>query len=421
MRCAINENVRVLYIEDDCDSQRLITRILSNQGYEVFVASDGLIGVSLAQKMHPNLILMDINLPHIDGRALATRLHSLPTLEKTPIVALTADVTDGSRELALAAGCVGFLNKPVDVDKFPHQIESFLEGQTQELDQATHRHHLQLHAENMVEQLENKIRELEKVNKLLYKLDRMKSDFIVLASHELFTPLTLVSGYSNLLDEQLNHEDAASALDKSRGIAKLLNTSVDRMGQIVHEIMSVARIASGRLELSTGPVKMNVLITSVVKEFSQILQDRKLQISVSGLDELPLIYGDGVQLKTAVSNIIENAIKFTPDGGEIWISAQNGLDGIELAISDTGIGIPLDEIERIFDQFYTLGNIDYHSSSKSAFEGGGMGLGLTIATGVIEAHNGRVWAESAGFDREKLPGSTFYVELPLAPPNEVID
>ncbi|KAA3665199.1 MAG: hybrid sensor histidine kinase/response regulator [Chloroflexi bacterium] len=421
MRCVINEKVRVLYIEDDSDSQRLITRILANQGYEVFVASDGLVGVSLAQKMQPHLILMDINLPHIDGRALTTRLRSLPALEKTPIVALTADISDGSRELALAAGCVGFLNKPVDVDKFPRQVESFLEGQTQQLDQATHRHHLQLHAENMVEQLENKIRELEKVNKLLYNLDRMKSDFIVLASHELYTPLTLVSGYSNLLGEQLNHEDAASTLDTSRGIAKLLNTSVERMGQVVHEIMSVARIASGRLELSTGPVKMDVLVTSVVNEFLPVLQDRRLNIFVSGLDELPLIYGDGVQLKTAVSNIIENAVKFTPNGGEIRITAQYGQDGIELAISDTGIGIPLDEIERIFDQFYTLGNVDHHSSSKSAFEGGGMGLGLTIASGVVEAHNGRVWAESAGFDREKLPGSTFYIELPLAPPDEVID
>ena len=408
--------VRVLYIEDDSDSQRLITRILSNQGYEVFVASDGLAGVSLAQKVHPNLILMDINLPHIDGRALTTRLRSLPILEKTPIVALTADITDGSRELALAAGCVGFLNKPVDVDKFPHQIKSFLMGQTQELDKATHHHHLQIHAENVVEQLESKIRELEKVNNLLYKLDRMKSDFIVLASHELYTPLTLVSGYSNLLDEQLNHEDAASTLDVSRDIARLLNTSVDRMGQVVHEIMSVARIASGRLELSTGPVQMCPLISSLIDSFSKVLEERNLKIIENGVEALPMIYGDGAQLKTAVSNILENAVKFTPNGGEIRIEAHNGSDHIHLSISDTGIGIPNEEIERIFDQFYTLGNVDHHSSSKSAFEGGGMGLGLTIASGIIEAHNGRIWAESLGYDREELPGSTFYIELPMSPP-----
>jgi signal transduction histidine kinase len=387
----------------------------------VFVASDGLAGVSLAQKVHPNLILMDINLPYIDGRALTTRLRSLPVLEKTPIVALTADITDGSRELALAAGCAGFLNKPVDVDKFPRQIESYLKGQTQELDEATHHHHLQIHAENVVEQLETKIRELEKVNNLLFKLDRMKSDFIILASHELYTPLTLVSGYSNLLDEQLNHDDAAETLDVSRDIAKLLNTSVERMGQVVHEIMSVARIASGRLELSTGPVQMKPLIDGVLSGFSQILDERNLNVSKNGVDELPLIYGDGAQLKTAVSNIIENAIKFTPNGGEIRIEAHNGADHIHMSIADTGIGIPNDEIERIFEQFYTLGNVDHHSSSKSAFEGGGMGLGLTIASGIIEAHNGRIWAESLGLNKDKLPGSTFYIELPITPPDDVID
>jgi len=418
---AINEKIRVLYIEDDSDSQRLVQRILAGKGYEVLVASDGLAGVSLAQKTRPDLILMDINLPHIDGRALTTRLHSLPNLDKTPIVALTADITDGSRELALAAGCVGFLNKPVDVDKFPRQVESFLEGKTQELDQASYHHHLQLHAENVVAQLENKIRELEKVNQLLYNLDRMKSDFIILASHELYTPLTLVSGYSSLLDEQLNHEDAISNLDMSREIARLLHGSVGRMGQVVHEIMSVSRIASGRLELSIGPVKLHPVVTNVVNDFSRILEERHLQLSVSDVEDLPLIYGDGAQLKTAVSSIIENAIKFTPDGGSISITGQRCAAGIELAIADTGVGIPLDESERIFQQFYTLGNVDHHSSSKSAFEGGGMGLGLTIASGIIEAHNGRVWVKSAGYDREKLPGSTFYIQLPLAPPDDTID
>ena len=420
-RCIINKKKRILYIEDDNDSQRLVERILENQGYEVYLASDGLSGVNLARKIHPNLILMDINLPQIDGRAVTTRLRSLPVLQKTPIVALTADIMDGSRELALAAGCVGFLNKPVDVDKFPHQIKSFLGGQTQTLDEATHSHHLQRHAENVVAQLENKIRELEKVNKLLYKLDRMKSDFIVLASHELYTPLTLVSGYTSLLLEQLNHEDAALSVDMSRELANLLDISVERMQLIVQEIMNVSRIAAGRLELSTGPVKIKQLIESIISQFKETLQDRQMTLQVSDFSEMPLIYGDGVQLKTAVSNIIENAIKYTPDGGRITITGRTLDDGIELVIQDTGIGIPQEELGSIFDQFHTLENVDHHSTSKSAFEGGGMGLGLTISAGIIEAHNGRIWAESDGFNRETLPGAAFYIYLPFISPDEMAD
>lgn len=407
------KKVQVLYIEDDDHSQRLVSRILKSQGYDVYVASDGLEGVNLAEKTHPNLILMDINLPQIDGRAITTRLRSLPHLAQTPIVALTADFSDGSRELALAAGCVGYLNKPVDVDKFPQQIEMFLQGKTQTLDEKTEAHHLRRHAENMVHQLEHKIRELEKANQMLFRLDRMKSDFIVLASHELYTPLTLVSGYANLLEEQLNQADDDVSLKQSRQVTDLLNNSVVRMKMVVQEIMNVSRIAAGRLELSIGPIRLSQLVTAVQHEMADPLEKRNLTLQVSNLDGLPLIFGDGAHLRTVIANIVENAIKYTPDGGQISISGRRSGQGVEVAIKDTGIGIPLEEQDEIFNQFYTLGDVDHHSSSKSAFEGGGMGLGLTIASGIVEAHNGRIWVDSAGEDRNALPGSTFYIWLPL--------
>lgn len=411
----INEKVKVLYIEDDSDSQRLIERVLKNHGYDVHVASDGLEGVKIADKIMPRLILMDINLPHIDGRAVTTRLRSLPHLTKTPIVALTADISDGGRELALAAGCVGFLNKPIDVDKFPQQVAAFIDGRTQKLDQDSHQHHLRLHAENIVEQLEKKIRELKEANKLLFQLDRMKSDFIVLASHELYTPLTLVSGYAHLLGEQLQEDEATFSMQKAQEMSNLLNLSIERLQRVVHEIMSVARIAAGRLELSTGPVYLTRLVTGVIEKLDGTLRLRALQVDLSGLPELPLIFADGGQLETAVANILENAIKFTPDGGAIHISGRAGDTWVELAIRDTGIGIPPEKLVQIFQQFYTLGDVAHHSSSKSAFEGGGMGLGLTIAAGIIEAHDGRIWAESSGQDYDTLPGSTFFIRLPKRP------
>lgn len=416
LRCIINDKTQVLYIEDDNHSQRLVSRILQKNGYQVHVASDGLEGVNMARTTKPNLILMDINLPYIDGRALTTRLRSLPHLSDTPIVALTADISDDSRKLALAAGCVGYLNKPVDVDKFPFQIAAFLQGQIQRLDHQDESRHLRQHAENIVEQLEGKIRELEEANQLLLRLDRMKSDFIVLASHELYTPLTLVSGYSNLMDEHLEQDDDKVSLSQTREVASLLGASVDRMQLVVQEIMNVARIAGGRLELSIGPVQLPQLIRSVRKSFREILNRRNLTLIVGNLDSIPMIFGDGSHLKAAIYNLVENAIKYTPDGGEISILAKQSGGGVEIAITDTGIGIPLEEQEQIFNQFYTLGNVDNHSSSKSAFEGGGMGLGLTIASGILEAHKGRVWVKSRGQDRDGLPGSTFYIWVPIGSP-----
>lgn len=391
---------------------------MENHGYDVFVASDGLEGVDIARQTNPHLILMDINLPYLDGRALTTRLQSLPHLKETPIVALTADISDGSRELALAAGCSGYLSKPVDVDKFPDQIDSFLQGKVQQLDEKDHSRHLRRHAENIVEQLEAKILELEYANKLLYRLDRMKSDFIVLASHELYTPLTLVSGYSNLMDEHLRQDDEQVSLEQTREVANLMSASVERMQAVVQEIMNVARIAAGRLELSKGPVQIPHLVRSVRKALKDILKQRNLTLEVEGIETLPIIFGDGSHIRTAIYNLVENGIKYTPNGGIISICGKVSGAGVELSVRDTGIGIPQEEQKQIFNQFYTLGNVDNHSSSKSAFEGGGMGLGLTIASGIVEAHNGRIWVESSGEDRDALPGSTFYIWLPIGSADE---
>lgn len=117
-----------MYIEDDPASRRLVQRVLDNKGYEVVVAADGLEGISMAREHLPNLILMDINLPSMDGREITTRLRSLPNFSNTPIVALTANHSPGSRELALAAGCTGFLTKPIDVISFPGQVSAYLDG-----------------------------------------------------------------------------------------------------------------------------------------------------------------------------------------------------------------------------------------------------------------------------------------------------
>jgi signal transduction histidine kinase len=117
-------------------------------------------------------------------------------------------------------------------------------------------------------------------------------------------------------------------------------------------------------------------------------------------------------LKTAVSNVIENAIKYTPDDRHIYITGYARDDAVILTVRDTGIGIAAEDQPYIFEQFYVVGSIDHHSSSKSAFMGSGLGVGLAVARGIIEAHGGRIWVESAGQDVEKLPGSTFHILLP---------
>ncbi len=409
----MEEPATILYIEDDPASRRLVQRVLGSRGYNVHVAADGLEGISLARETKPNLILMDINLPSMDGREITTRLRSIPHFANTPIVALTANHSPGSRELALAAGCTGFLTKPIDVSVFPSQVKDFLQGRIEPLAVEEKSTHLEKHAQNLVERLEHKINEMEAANKRLRELDRLKSDFIIMVSHELRTPLTLISGYAHLLDEQLKQtkEETLPAAMIS-GVAEGLTLGVGRMREVVNEIIKVARIASGTLDLALGPVRLSVLIQDLCQEYEETLKKRNLNLQVGDLDRLPVIEGDGIQLKSAIENVLGNAIKYTPDGGSIFIVGRTVGDAIDIIIRDTGIGIPASEHRRIFDQFYTLGQIEHHSTSKSAFMGGGLGLGLAIAKGIIEGHNGRIWVESERRDMDALPGSTFHILLP---------
>ncbi|MCA9875494.1 MAG: hybrid sensor histidine kinase/response regulator [Anaerolineales bacterium] len=414
------KGAKILYIEDDHASRRLVERVLTSRGYEVFVATEGLEGINLAREKRPQLILMDINLPNMDGREITTRLRGLPNFSEIPIVALTANISAGSRELALAAGCTGFMTKPIDVATFTTDVERFLQGKQDKLSADERNQHLEKHAQNLVESLEKKVRELRAANKRLMELDSLKSDFIVLVSHELRTPLTLVSGYSHLLAEQVANKNDLVPAQSIAGIAEGLQAGVGRMQDVINEIISVVRISSGTLDLSLGPVRLTKIMADIEKTYGEICRKRDLKLNVDDFSGLPLIQGDGRRLQAAVEHVVGNAVKYTPDGGEITITGRD-MPGkaVDIIISDTGIGIPLEEQRHIFEQFYTLGAIQHHSTSKSAFQGGGLGLGLAIAKGIVEAHNGRIWVESERRDPEALPGSTFHILLPLSPSDEV--
>ena len=143
-------------------------------------------------------------------------------------------------------------------------------------------------------------------------------------------------------------------------------------------------------------------------------EQRNIRVSVNALDTLPLLLVDGESMKIVFENVIGNALKFTPDNGEISISADLNTEGVRFIVQDTGIGVPEQEQQRVFDIFHILGELKHHSSSKVAFRGGGLGLGLPIARGIIGAHNGTIKLESPGYDPEALPGTTCTIFLPHA-------
>jgi len=260
--------------------------------------------------------------------------------------------------------------------------------------------------------LEEANRDLEEANRLLEQMDRTKSSFINISAHELRTPLTLIQGYAYML-QQLAKENS-----EIETLATGLMEGYDRIEEVVNSMLDVSKIDSKTLNISQADSKLKLVIAKAKKPFESALNERNLKLTIEGLDELPVITADTELLHKAFYHVIMNAIKFTPDGGQITIKGRT-VEGsanspeVEITVCDTGIGIAKENQEVVFEKFYQTGEVLMHSSGKTKFKGGGPGLGLAIARGIVEAHGGRIWLESPGYDEKTNPGTTVYVRLPV--------
>ena len=250
----------------------------------------------------------------------------------------------------------------------------------------------------------------------LEKLDRTKSDFISIASHELRTPLTTLRGFSQILVNDPAIRQSAQHLELVSGI----ESGALRLNQIVDSMLDIAKIDSRELQLDPQPLPVPLFLQTVCSAFGTTVAERQLTLKLEDMSHLPKIEADLEALRKVFYHLITNAIKYTPDGGSITISGKALPDqadlpagGIEIVVSDTGIGIDPRFHDLIFIKFYQTGQIALHSTGKTKFKGGGPGLGLAIVQGIVEAHGGRVWVESLGSDEQACPGSQFHVVLPL--------
>jgi len=273
--------------------------------------------------------------------------------------------------------------------------------------------------DQMTSRLQERTLELERTNQILRNIDKTKTNFIQISAHELRTPLTLIMGYSQMLEQDT--KDNPELLSLAQGI---LDGS-ERMTDIVESMLDVSRIDSNTLFLRKTGLRLDLLIKKVNKQFEKAFEERNIQINTDGLAaDLPLVPADPDQLLKVFHHIIMNAIKFTPDGGVITISGRylNGNEPpqVEVAVRDTGIGIDPALHHLVFEKFNQTGDVLLHSSGKTKFKGGGPGLGLAIARGIVEAHGGRIWVESPGYSEEVNPGSTFFVSLPVEKQTQII-
>jgi signal transduction histidine kinase len=250
---------------------------------------------------------------------------------------------------------------------------------------------------------------MDKVQKQMQRVDKSKSAFISVAAHELKTPLTLIEGYASMMEDLMRENNGVSLESLIAGIG----TGIDRLRSIVDDMIDVSMIDNNLLQLNFQPIQVNQMIEALSIEFGTIMRNRKLTMDIQNYEgDRQWIYVDSARIMQALRNVINNAIKYTPDGGRISINGRKLPGFIEVIITDTGIGISPENQAVIFEKFGQLGRVELHSSGKTKFKGGGPGLGLPIARGILEAHGGSIWVESDGYDEIRCPGSTFHILVP---------
>jgi signal transduction histidine kinase len=240
---------------------------------------------------------------------------------------------------------------------------------------------------------------LQKAYDDLSKLDKLKSDFIAVASHELRTPLGVILGYASFLKEDAEGQVGQHA-DAVLGSALHMRALIESM-----ENLQYVQINESELDIRAVPVGdiVRVAYTDVLP----LAQEREELVSLEMPDYEIAVLADARLMALALSNVLNNAVKFTPRGGQIFITVEEHPTEARISVRDTGVGLPPDQQEAIFKQFYQVEDPMTRSH-------GGLGLGLAITQAVIERHGGRIWAESPGKDQ----GSTFTLTIPLAEPLE---
>jgi two-component system phosphate regulon sensor histidine kinase PhoR len=229
----------------------------------------------------------------------------------------------------------------------------------------------------------------------LRRLERVRRDFVANVSHEFKTPLTAIQGFTETL-----LSGALDDLTNRQRFVEIIRDHARRLGRLTDDLLKLSRIEAGQLELETRPVRVEALVNGCVETARLKAEAKRIQIHVDLDDQAPAVRGDGVQLGEVLQNLVDNAVQYTPSGGRIEVQSRSNGHFVTFTVSDTGIGIPESDLERIFERFYRV-------DAARSREAGGTGLGLSIARHIVEAHGGRIWVESAIGQ-----GSRFHFSIP---------
>jgi signal transduction histidine kinase len=397
---------RVLCIESDEGLRERLRALLEREGYAVDLTVSGLDGIARALTLPPDLVLADVHLPDIEGADLAARLKQERSLAGVPFVA----VGDSREEhdVALAAGADGFVERGHE-DTFAEEVRAFLAGKRERLPEEGERAQLRALSGTMAARLETAVAGAQRATRRVEELGRLRSAFVQNLAHELSTPLTPLAGYLRMLASG----KLGALTPQQQRVTETMVQSVARLTRVVDNLADFASLEAGEAPLLRSAIEPDRLADEVVEELKAAIRDARLHVTVLHGGGAPVL-ADARKLRQAVANVISNAVKFSPHGGEVLVEVIREPGRIRFVVYDQGPGVAPGEAEAIFEPLF-------HAATRGeAARLPGSGLGLPVARRIAEAHGGRVWVESPprtqpASSARLFTGSKFVLEVPARP------
>ncbi|MFN8596688.1 MAG: ATP-binding protein [Anaerolineae bacterium] len=411
---------KILVIDDESGARKTLENLLFSEDYDVRFAVDGLDGLTQAQVWLPDVIVLDVMMPGLDGFEVCRRIRADARLEQVPIILLTALDDRQAKLKGLEAGADEFLTKPIDslelrarlrtltrLDRFRRLNDERLKLEDAHQDLLQAHDALRVSEENyrrLAAELEERVAQrtyelaaanasLAAVVDRLRDLDRLKSKFVSDVSHELRTPVTSLSVYIDLLEH--------GKPEKREQYVGKLKEQMARLHKMINDILDMSRLEHDIDGTGRSPVDVNPMAEHVSAMERGAAEAAGLTLTCEVTENLPLVVARPDQLTRAIANLVANAIKYTPRGA-VRVQTYQRADQVCVEVADTGPGIAPEDLPHLFERFYR---------GKAATQSNipGTGLGLAIVKEIVEAHRGSVEVDSqAGI------GSTFRIWLPVA-------
>ncbi len=391
------EKRTILIVDDQPANLGVLSDCFSDSGFEILVAEDGMSAIEKAEYAHPDIILLDVLMPRVDGFEVCRRLKSEASTQDIPVIFMTALSETVDKVSGFQLGAVDYITKPIQHEELLARVTIHLtiRNLTKRLQEQNL--HLQQEIRDR-KQAEEQLRELEAhLREALAQekdLSELKSQIISTISHEYRTPLTTISSSTEMLERYRHRWDD----DKQVKHFRRIQASIQHMTALVNDVLFINKAEFEKLEFQPAPLDLVTFFHEIVDELQSTLSD-KHRLTFTSLGNCRECNFDAKLLRQILSNLISNAIKYSPKGGTVSLQLTCEDKKVIFSCADEGIGIPPEDERKLFDSFSRASNVGMI---------GGTGLGLSIVKKCVELHSGEIAVES-----EVGVGTTFTVSLPI--------